>query len=123
MPAGHRPHANCQDLIPDVHEARFLHKEFFEFQPQFVLWLSANNLPRVQDTSEGFWRRCVVTATAAELYAAFHAWSETQGVPDTRILSKNAFGRRLKLRFERCRVADVGRGKAYRGLALLPDAP
>jgi putative DNA primase/helicase len=37
--------------------ARFLHKEFFEFDPQFKLWLGCNHKPRVRDTSEAFWRR------------------------------------------------------------------
>ena len=55
---------------------------------------------------------------AAELYAAFHEWSESQGVPDTRILSKNAFGRRLKLSFER-EKSSTTRLIVYRGLALL----
>jgi putative DNA primase/helicase len=37
--------------------ARFLNKEFFTFEPQFKLWLAVNDLPRVEDTSHGFWRR------------------------------------------------------------------
>lgn len=40
--------------------ARFLHREFFEFCPQFVLWMATNRLPRVKDTSEGFWRRAII---------------------------------------------------------------
>lgn len=32
----------------------------FTFHPQFKIWLSSNYLPRVDDNSEGFWRRIVV---------------------------------------------------------------
>jgi len=32
----------------------------FEFKPQFKLWLTTNNLPRVDDESFGFWRRVIV---------------------------------------------------------------
>jgi len=37
--------------------ARFLHHEFFEFEPEFKLWLGVNHRPRVRDSSEAFWRR------------------------------------------------------------------
>jgi len=40
--------------------ARFLHREFFDFDPQFVLWMAANQLPKVRDASEGFWRRALI---------------------------------------------------------------
>jgi putative DNA primase/helicase len=36
---------------------RFLHGEFFEFEPVAKLWLSVNHKPTVKDTSHGFWRR------------------------------------------------------------------
>ena len=32
----------------------------FTFQPQFKLWLTTNNLPKVDDDSFGFWRRMIV---------------------------------------------------------------
>ncbi|MFH0899234.1 MAG: phage/plasmid primase, P4 family [Pseudomonadota bacterium] len=41
----------------DTVTARFLYKEFFEFTPEFKLWLATNHKPEVADTSEGFWRR------------------------------------------------------------------
>lgn len=41
----------------DPATARFLHGEFFTFQPVLKLWLAANHRPRVLDTSHGFWRR------------------------------------------------------------------
>jgi putative DNA primase/helicase len=37
--------------------ARFLHKEFFEFQPQFTLWLVANARPRAHAGDDALWRR------------------------------------------------------------------
>lgn len=37
--------------------ARFLHAEFFTFQPVGKFWLAANHKPRVTDDSFGFWRR------------------------------------------------------------------
>ena len=37
--------------------ARFLHGEFFEFQPVAKFWLSVNHKPIIRDDSHGFWRR------------------------------------------------------------------
>lgn len=37
--------------------ARFLHKEFFTFQPVAKFWLATNHKPEVRDDSVGFWRR------------------------------------------------------------------
>jgi putative DNA primase/helicase len=37
--------------------ARFLHREFFDFTPEFALWLSGNHQPRVKGTDHGIWRR------------------------------------------------------------------
>jgi P4 family phage/plasmid primase-like protien len=37
--------------------ARFLHREFFTFQPVAKFWLSTNHRPQVRDDSLGFWRR------------------------------------------------------------------
>lgn len=41
----------------DTLTARFLYGEFFEFQPQFKLWLVANDAPVVRHGDEGIWRR------------------------------------------------------------------
>lgn len=37
--------------------ARFLHNEFFTFDPHLKLWLFVNHKPKVVDDSYGFWRR------------------------------------------------------------------
>jgi putative DNA primase/helicase len=37
--------------------ARLLYKEFFEFTPQFTLWLAANDRPYVRASDSGMWRR------------------------------------------------------------------
>ena len=37
--------------------ARFLHAEFFTFEPCAKFWLSVNHKPIVRDDSYGFWRR------------------------------------------------------------------
>ena len=37
--------------------ARLLYKEYFEFTPQFALWLAANDRPYVRESDTGMWRR------------------------------------------------------------------
>jgi putative DNA primase/helicase len=37
--------------------ARFLHKEFIEFRPQFKVFLAANNIPIINGQDDGIWRR------------------------------------------------------------------
>jgi len=37
--------------------ARFLFQDYFEFVPEFKLWLSTNHRPRVRDTSRAVWDR------------------------------------------------------------------
>ena len=41
----------------DTVSARFLHKEFFEFKPQFTLWLQGNHKPTVTGTDDAIWGR------------------------------------------------------------------
>jgi len=43
----------------DTVAARFLYREFFEFRPQFKLWLAANSRPRVRAEDDAMWRRIV----------------------------------------------------------------
>ena len=37
--------------------ARFLHHEFFEFIPQFKIWISGNHKPSIRGADDGIWRR------------------------------------------------------------------
>jgi putative DNA primase/helicase len=37
--------------------ARFMRQNLFSFQPEFTLWLAANDFPRVRGTSGAFWER------------------------------------------------------------------
>lgn len=41
----------------DMMIARFLHKEFFEFRPQFKIWMRTNHMPKIRGTDDGIWRR------------------------------------------------------------------
>jgi putative DNA primase/helicase len=41
----------------DAITARFLHREFFTYMPQFKPWIATNHKPRVRGTDDGFWRR------------------------------------------------------------------
>ena len=41
----------------DTITARFLHAEFFDFRPEFKLWLGVNHRPVIKDTSPAMWRR------------------------------------------------------------------
>lgn len=41
----------------DTITARFLHAEFFDFKPQFKLFIRANHKPVIRGTDEGIWRR------------------------------------------------------------------
>jgi putative DNA primase/helicase len=41
----------------DPMTARFLHGEFFTFEPMAKYWLAVNHKPKVDDESHGFWRR------------------------------------------------------------------
>ncbi len=41
----------------DIIKARFLHKEFFEFQPTFKIIFASNHKPNIHATDNGIWRR------------------------------------------------------------------
>lgn len=41
----------------DTLKARYLFQEYFEFRPQFKLWLCGNHKPRIRGTDHAIWRR------------------------------------------------------------------
>ncbi len=41
----------------DTVAARFLHAEWFNFRPQFKLWIRTNHKPTIRGTDDGIWRR------------------------------------------------------------------
>jgi len=41
----------------DTIAARFLFKEYFEFKPQFKVWMATNHKPVIKDTDHAIWRR------------------------------------------------------------------
>ena len=41
----------------DTNVARFLHREFFEFQPAHKIWMYGNHKPVIKGTDDGIWRR------------------------------------------------------------------
>jgi len=53
----------------DAVTARFLHREFFTFQPVAKIWLAFNHKPLVGDDSPGFWRRVRVIPFTAQFHS------------------------------------------------------
>jgi putative DNA primase/helicase len=47
--------------------ARFMRQNFFQFEPEFKLWLVANDRPRVRGTDDAFWRRVRVIPLTVEI--------------------------------------------------------
>ena len=37
--------------------ARYLYQEYFDFRPQFKVWLTTNHLPDIRGTDDAIWRR------------------------------------------------------------------
>jgi putative DNA primase/helicase len=51
----------------DVIAARYLYQEFFEFRPQFKLFMGVNHTPVIQGTDHGIWRRLYVVRFAVTI--------------------------------------------------------
>ena len=49
---------------------RSLHKDPFQFRPQFKLWLATNHKPEIRGTDEGIWRRIMLIPFNAKFYNA-----------------------------------------------------
>ena len=41
----------------DTISARYLYQEYFDFKPQFKVWLATNHLPEIRGTDDAIWRR------------------------------------------------------------------
>lgn len=63
----------------DTITARFLYQEWFEYEPTFKIWLATNNLPRVKDDSDGFWRR----VRKVDFKVRF--WDEGEAPPNSKL--------------------------------------
>lgn len=49
-------------------EARFLHKEFFDFENKATMWWATNYIPMVSDQDDGVWRRMVIIPFLAKFW-------------------------------------------------------
>ena len=51
----------------DTISARFLRHEFFQFRPQFKLWIRGNHKPQIRGTDDGIWRRVVLVPFTVQI--------------------------------------------------------
>lgn len=49
---------------------RFLYREFFEFTPEFTIWLACNHKPNIYGTDDGIWRRLHLVPFSAKFEGA-----------------------------------------------------
>lgn len=68
----------------DKMTVRQLHKEFFEFYPQFKLILSFNNRPQIRGQDHGIWRR-ILLVPFEQMYVEEHQLEE---FPDAKVKDK-----------------------------------
>ncbi len=68
---GEKQHKLAESLVKqltggDTISARHLFCEYFQFQPQFKLWLGTNHKPEISGTDDGIWRRiCLIPFTVS----------------------------------------------------------
>lgn len=62
----------------DTISARFLRQEFFNFRPQFKLWMYGNHKPVITGTDDGIWRRILLVPFAVQIPQA----EQDRGLPD-----------------------------------------
>jgi putative DNA primase/helicase len=68
---GEKQHKLAESLVKqltggDTISARHLFCEYFQFQPQFKLWLGTNHKPEILGTDDGIWRRiCLIPFTVS----------------------------------------------------------
>lgn len=67
--------------------ARFLHKEWFEFTPNFKLWLATNHKPRIRGSDFAIWRRILLLPFSVTFVDA-DKLSEGQKVKDPDLKNK-----------------------------------
>lgn len=51
----------------DTISARFLNREFFDFKPQFKLWIRGNHKPQIRGTDDGIWRRMMLVPFTVQI--------------------------------------------------------
>ena len=51
----------------DTITARFLRHEFFQFKPQFKLWIRGNHKPQIRGTDDGIWRRLALVPFTVQI--------------------------------------------------------
>lgn len=51
----------------DTIAARFLRQEFFNFRPDFTLWMYGNHKPVITGTDDGIWRRILLVPFAVQI--------------------------------------------------------
>lgn len=60
--------AKIKDLTGgDTISARFLHHEWFDYKPQFKVWMRGNHKPAINGTDDGIWRRIHLVPFAVQI--------------------------------------------------------
>lgn len=65
----------------DMISARFLHSEFFEFKPNFKIWIATNHKPVIRGTEEAIWSRIRLVPFTISI-------PEDERIPWSRVIEK-----------------------------------